>query len=107
MPFSIDGGTPLDEPVLDRCGVHDAGGGRLVLDKSPYVENSFGTVNGGVMAIVAEAAAVAAVGGGRAVDLQIHYLEQVRQGPREPSDSESVENLALRAVHVRSPLLIC
>ena len=81
VPFSIEGGTPIDDPVLDRCGVAETEPGRLVLDKTPYVENSFGTVNGGVVALVAEAAAVSAAGGGRAVDLQVHYLEQVGDGP--------------------------
>ena len=53
--FSMDGGTPIDDSVLDRCGVHVLAPGRLVVDKSPYVQNSFGTVNGGVQALVAEA----------------------------------------------------
>ena len=74
-------GTPIDDPILDRCGVVAMAPGTLSLEKVPYVENSFGTVNGGVVALVAEASAVSSAGGGRAVGLQVHYLEQVGAGP--------------------------
>jgi len=84
VPFSIDGGRPLLDPVLDRCAIREDRPGRLVLEKIPYVENSFGTVNGGVVALAAEAAAASAVGEpARAVGLQVHYLEQVGSGPVE------------------------
>jgi acyl-coenzyme A thioesterase PaaI-like protein len=79
--FSMDGGTPIEESILDRCGVRVIAAGRLELDKSPYVQNSFGTVNGGVQALVAEAAAVSATGGSHAIGQQIHYLERVGAGP--------------------------
>ncbi|MEZ5167424.1 MAG: hypothetical protein R2695_13390 [Acidimicrobiales bacterium] len=58
-----------------------AGPGRLRLEKSDYVRNSFGTVNGGILALAAEAAATSAAGAGIALDLQIHYLEQIGDGP--------------------------
>lgn len=77
----MDGGTRIVEPVTDRCGFTPVGPGQLVFEKAPYVANSFGTVNGGVMALAAEAAAVSACGGGVATDLHIHYLEQVGDGP--------------------------
>lgn len=77
----IDGGTPIVEPLADGCGFVPVGPGQLRFEKAPYVENSFGTVNGGVMAFAAETAAVSACGGGNALDLQIHYLEQVGAGP--------------------------
>lgn len=80
--FEIIGGKPLVEPVTDRCGMVAVGPGQLVFDKSDYVRNSFGTVNGGVLALAAEAAAVSATAHeGVATDLQIHYLEQVADGP--------------------------
>jgi acyl-coenzyme A thioesterase PaaI-like protein len=84
--FAMDGGTPIDDSVLERCGMTAVGPGQLRFDKSPYVENSFGTVNGGVLALAAEAAAVSAAGGlhepdRQARDLHIHYLEQIGDGP--------------------------
>lgn len=79
--FSMDGGSPIDDSVLDRCGVKVLAPGSLELDKSPYVQNSFGTINGGVQALVAEAAAVSAIAGSHAIGQQIHYLEQVGAGP--------------------------
>ena len=79
--FSMAGGTPIDDSVLDRCGVRVLAPGQLELDKSPYVKNSFGTINGGVQALVAEAAAVSATDGSHAISQQIHYLEQVAAGP--------------------------
>ena len=77
----MDGGHPITDSVIARCGIETIGPGRLRLEKSPYVENSFGTVNGGVLALAAEASAVSAAGGGHAQDLHIHYLEQIGDGP--------------------------
>lgn len=81
VTFSIDGGTAMSEPILARCGLEPVGPGQLRFDKAEYIRNSFGTVNGGVLALAAEAAAVSAGGAGFARDLQIHYLEQIGDGP--------------------------
>ena len=78
---AMDGGRPIDDPITDRCGFTPVGPGQLRFEKAPYVANSFGTVNGGVMALAAETAAVSACGGGVATDLHIHYLEQIGDGP--------------------------
>lgn len=77
----LEGGSPMVEPIAELCGIVPVGPGQLRLDKSGYIRNSFGTVNGGVLALTAEAAAVSAAGGGWATDLQIHYLEQIGDGP--------------------------
>jgi acyl-coenzyme A thioesterase PaaI-like protein len=61
--------------------VLDAGAGRVELARTPYVTNSIGTILGGVQAVMAEAAAEAVRPGCEAVDLQIHYLSQLRVGP--------------------------
>jgi acyl-coenzyme A thioesterase PaaI-like protein len=79
--ITMDGGQPITDSVTERCGMNPVGPGQLRFDKSPYVENSFGTVNGGVLALAADAAAVSACGGGSARDLHIHYLEQIGAGP--------------------------
>lgn len=78
---TMEGGVPLTDSILDRCGFEPVGPGQLRFEKAEYVRNSFGTVNGGVMALAAEAAAVSACGEGRAVDLHVHYLEQIGDGP--------------------------
>ena len=79
--FAMDDGDPILDPVTDLCGMEIVGPGQIRFDKAPYVENSFGTVNGGVLALAAETAAVSAAGGGSARDLHIHYLEQIGAGP--------------------------
>lgn len=79
--FTMDGGRPIDEPITQRCGMEIVGPGQYRFEKTPYVENSFGSVNGGVLALSAEAAAVSAAGGGPAQDVHIHYLEQIGDGP--------------------------
>lgn len=78
---TMAGGSPIVEPIVDQCGMTTVGPGQIRFEKSPYIENSFGTVNGGVLALAAEAAAVSAAGGGHAQDLHIHYLEQIGDGP--------------------------
>lgn len=74
---------PPTEPLLERFGLElvDAEGGVVELHNHDYVRNSFGTVNGGVLGAVFQAAAEAAVPGMVATDLQVHYLSQVRTGP--------------------------
>ena len=74
--------------MLDRIGLRvvDAAAGVTELPHSEYVRNSFGTINGGVMCAVFEAAAERAarhVTGAPLVarDLQVHYLTQTKAGP--------------------------
>lgn len=74
---------PAPIPLLDRIGlkVIDAAAGIVEIPKGDYVINSFGTINGGVLGALFQAAAEAAVPGMVATDLQIHYLHQARHGP--------------------------
>jgi uncharacterized protein (TIGR00369 family) len=88
-------GGGLDVPILDALPVtvHDAAAGRLSLPARPYLHNSFGAVQGGVMALLAEAAGAAALSAARGVawsdmvvtDLQIAYLALGKVGPIESS----------------------
>jgi len=90
LRWAFDGGT-LDVPVLDALSFHvlDAPAGRASLPSSPYVHNSFGAVQGGVIALLAEAAGAEALGaaaGGDATsvvvtELQVAYLALGRVGP--------------------------
>jgi uncharacterized protein (TIGR00369 family) len=78
----------LREPLVDRTGfvVVDPARGEVELPLTPYVGNSLGAVQGGVIATavaVAADAAVAVRAGAPAetVDLQITYLSLVKEGP--------------------------
>jgi len=74
---------PPTEPLLERCGliVIDGPAGVVELPNSPYVHNSRGRINGGVLGMVFQGAAEAAVPGFVASDLHIHYLAGARTGP--------------------------
>ena len=88
--WSFDGGG-LDRPILEQVGVqvHDAAAGRLSLAVRPYLHNSFQALQGGVIALLAEAAGAEALGAARGLDgseftitdLQIAYLALGRVGP--------------------------
>jgi acyl-coenzyme A thioesterase PaaI-like protein len=71
------------EPLLSRIGlsVVDAPGGVVELTNSPYVQNSRGRINGGVLGMVFQGAAEAAAPGYAGSDLHIHYLASARVGP--------------------------
>lgn len=78
----------LTRPFAEQVGVvvQDAPSGVVRVDVTDYVRNSFGAVNGGVVASVAVEAARAAcrslLGDGAVVaDAVVHYLTQGRVGP--------------------------
>jgi acyl-coenzyme A thioesterase PaaI-like protein len=74
---------PAPIPLLDRVGLKlvDAASGTVEIPNGDYVINSFGTINGGVLGVLFQAAAEAAMPGLVATDLQINYLRQARSGP--------------------------
>jgi acyl-coenzyme A thioesterase PaaI-like protein len=74
---------PAPIPLRDRVGLKlvDAATGTVEIPNGDYVINSFGTINGGVLGVLFQAAAEAAVPGMVATDVQIHYLRQARSGP--------------------------
>jgi acyl-coenzyme A thioesterase PaaI-like protein len=76
------GGVPT-QPLLVRCGltVVDAARGEVELPNTPYVHNSRGRINGGVLGMVFQGAAEAVAPGFAASDLHIHYLAGARSGP--------------------------
>jgi acyl-coenzyme A thioesterase PaaI-like protein len=85
-------GSGFDVPLHERLGLRviDRAGGAVEIDKSDYVRNSFGTINGGTICMVFEAAAqhAAQAAGGVpyvARDLHVHYLSQTRTGPARTS----------------------
>jgi len=88
--WSFAGGG-LHRSVLDAVGIEvlDGPAGRLSVPVLPYVHNSFAALQGGVIALVAEAAGAEALGAARGLDgdafvvtdLQIAYLALGRIGP--------------------------
>jgi uncharacterized protein (TIGR00369 family) len=86
MSLSVDG-SGFERPFVEALGV-EAGDapGTLVLVPSPYVRNSFGAVQGGVMATLVETSARDALRHACAapvssVDLQLTYVALGRTGP--------------------------
>jgi uncharacterized protein (TIGR00369 family) len=85
--FAVDG-SGLRVPLAERVGIEvvDEHRGEVRVEFTDYIRNSFGAVNGGVVASIADAGARAAgrdlLGGPvRTVDLEVHYLVQGRTGP--------------------------
>ena len=84
-------GAGLDQPVTEVLGITvvDAAEGVVSLPVAEYLRNSFGAVQGGVMATIGEVAATAMLGarGGShgepvvVTDLQVAYLALGRVGP--------------------------
>jgi acyl-coenzyme A thioesterase PaaI-like protein len=73
---------PPVTPLLERIGIATIDGPRGIVEIEPadYIRNSFGAINGGVIGMLAQAAAEAAVPHMAATDAQIHYLAQASQG---------------------------
>ena len=81
-------GRPIGRWLGDEIGlaVTDAAAGALSIGLSDYVTNSFGALQGGMVAFVAEQAGATAIGAAlgapaTTVDLHIAYLAQCRGGP--------------------------
>ena len=84
-------GDGLDTSIVDAVdlSVVDAVGGRVSLPVQEYVSNSFGAVQGGMMALVAEVAGAEALEAAQGsdgasvvvTDLQVVYLAPGRHGP--------------------------
>jgi acyl-coenzyme A thioesterase PaaI-like protein len=78
----------VDRPLHEALEIRfvDPAGGVVEIDKHDYVRNSFGTINGGVICMVFEAAAEVAARAAGGVpyvvaDLAVHYLAQTKAGP--------------------------
>lgn len=74
-------------PLLEQLAVRviDPARGTIEIDRTDYTRNSFGSLNGGAIAIAAEAAAQALVASRgqdfESVDISVNYLSQTRVGP--------------------------
>lgn len=75
-------GSGFGSPLRTEIGLRELGPGVVELDKSPYVTNSFGTINGGTTGVTIVAGAESAVGPDfTAVDVDVRYIGQADQGP--------------------------
>lgn len=72
-------GPPLTVPVAQRMGLR-LERGTAELERSDYVGNSFGTINGGVLGFVVAGAAESATAR-TATDVTLRYLDQTKVGP--------------------------
>jgi hypothetical protein len=70
-------------PLHERIGlrVADARGGVVEADLVDYVRNTFGALQGGIVAVLAEAAMLEASGGGSLSALAVRYRTLGRVGP--------------------------
>ncbi|MEM7288404.1 MAG: acyl-CoA thioesterase domain-containing protein, partial [Actinomycetota bacterium] len=98
-----DASAGFGDAPATAMGLRHIEPGVVELDKTPYVLNSFGTVNGGATAITLAAAAQSAVEDAVAVDLSIRYVGQAGIGPvrtvaRELADYDSYASVDVELV---------
>lgn len=106
----------LQVPFAERAGCERQGPGRAVLRRSEDGLNSAGTVNGGLIALAIEEAALSATPGATVSSMALRYLRPVRVGPAvataevrdglgrvEVRDGGSGDRLAVHAVTRTTP----
>jgi len=87
--FSL-GITPLAQALVEKAGIEiiDSAGGRLRINMTPYVRNSLNSLQGGVIAFLADLAGPLALSADhgnswQTRDLTIHYMTPGIKGPFE------------------------
>ncbi len=81
-PFRLGSGPLLGRPLDEACGFEVVAPGVVMADKSDFVRNSMGTLQGGAATVLADLAARSIVGAGsRVVDLNYRFLSQTKDGP--------------------------
>ncbi|MEE3852861.1 acyl-CoA thioesterase domain-containing protein [Gordonia sp. LSe1-13] len=75
--------VPIADPIHARLGIREVepASGVLELDRTPFVANQIGTIMGGAQALLIECAAQAMRPDLLPIDMQMHFLAQVRVGP--------------------------
>ncbi|MFN0029157.1 MAG: hypothetical protein ACKV2O_18525 [Acidimicrobiales bacterium] len=82
------GEEPLEAPLADVIGFRKVDEGRVELDLSDLVRNSFDTIQGGVTGVAMEQAALDLAGAGTALEfLHIYFLSAAKVGPYRASAS--------------------
>lgn len=85
QPFRIGSGPLLNVPIHEACDFVTVSADVVDLEKTDFVRNSMGTLQGGAATLLAEFTAVSAVSAGgvsaRVVDLHYRFLAQTKEGP--------------------------
>jgi acyl-coenzyme A thioesterase PaaI-like protein len=90
----------LDRPLAQELGIHVLSPGVVEVERGPYVNQPSGTLQGGVVAVLAELAAESLTGG-RVVELEVRYLSAIRVGPARTS-AVALDDRTVR-VEIRDP----
>ncbi len=77
----VPAGTRLRVPFAEHAGCRRAGAGVATLTRSEEALNSSNTVNGGLIALAAEEAALSLTPGATLSSLGLRYLQPARVGP--------------------------
>jgi acyl-coenzyme A thioesterase PaaI-like protein len=78
------GAGGMTRPFAENVGARVVEPGVVEVDRRPYVMQPWGTVQGGVIALLGELAAESLMGGA-VIDLDVRYLSAVRVGPARTS----------------------
>jgi acyl-coenzyme A thioesterase PaaI-like protein len=71
----------LGQPLPEYVGAHVVAPGTAEVERAPFLEQAAGSLQGGVVALLAEMAAGSLAGGAPVLDLDVRYLSAVRVGP--------------------------
>jgi acyl-coenzyme A thioesterase PaaI-like protein len=74
----------LSRPIAEELGMQVLAPGVVSLERGPYVNQPSGTLQGGVVALLAEVAAETLTGA-RVTELEVRYLSAIRVGPGRTS----------------------
>jgi acyl-coenzyme A thioesterase PaaI-like protein len=77
-------GNALSSPIAEALGAQVLSPGVVVIERGTYVNQPAGTLQGGVVAVLAELAAETLTGA-RVLELEVRYLSAVRVGPARTS----------------------
>jgi acyl-coenzyme A thioesterase PaaI-like protein len=77
-------GNALNRHIAEALGAEVLSPGVAVIERGPYVNQPSGTLQGGVVAVLAELAAESLTGA-RVLELEVRYLSAVRVGPARTS----------------------
>ena len=90
----------LSRPLAEELGMQVLAPGVVSLERRPYVNQPSGTLQGGVVAVLAEVAAETLTGA-RVTELEVRYLSAIRVGPGRTS-AVALDDHTVR-VEIRDP----
>jgi acyl-coenzyme A thioesterase PaaI-like protein len=93
-------GNALRAPIAEALGAQVLSPGVVLIERGPYVNQPAGTLQGGVVALLAELAAESLTGS-RVLELEVRYLSAVRVGPARTS-AVALDDHTVR-VEIRDP----